>query len=81
MQTIRIRATVDEHHRLTAQAPPTVAPGPVDIELLVDSPSASDDDAGEAWARGVARDWAEDLADPRQDLYSLSDGEPVDDPR
>jgi len=27
-----------------------------------------EDDAGQEWARGVAREWANDLADPRQDL-------------
>jgi hypothetical protein len=81
MHTIRLRATVDEHHRLTAQAPPTVAPGPVEIALLVQSSIGTEDDAGEAWAEGIARQWAEDLGDPRQDLYSASDGEPVNAPR
>ena len=34
-----------------------------------------DDDAG-AWTRGVAKEWAKDLADPRQDLYTSEDGIP-----
>jgi hypothetical protein len=39
------------------------------------------DDAESRWASGVAREWAEDLADPRQDIYTLADGEPVDEAR
>jgi hypothetical protein len=27
---------------------------------------------------GVAREWEAELSDPREDLYSLADGEPVD---
>jgi len=77
MQTIRLRATVDEHHRLTAQVPPAVAPGPVEIALLVPTP-AGEDEAGSVWSDAVAREWADDLADPRQDIYSLSDGDPVE---
>ena len=37
-----------------------------------------EDDAGACWERGVAEEWAEDLADPRQDLYTSDDGEPVE---
>ena len=32
-----------------------------------------------AWETGIAREWRQDLADSRQDIYSLDDGEPVDD--
>lgn len=81
MKPIRLRANVDEHHRLTAQAPPTVAPGPVEIALLVESAPPAEDDAGEAWGQGIAREWADELTDPRQDLYTLSDGEPVNEAR
>ena len=34
-------------------------------------------DAGDAWMAGVASEWADDLADTRQDVYTLADGEPV----
>jgi hypothetical protein len=78
MNAIRLRATVDENHRLTAQAPPSVSPGTVEIALLMEAAPAGEDDAGAVWAEGVAREWADDLADPRQDLYTESDGEPAD---
>jgi len=41
-------------------------------------PVADEDAAGLAWAGGVAREWADELSDSRQDIYSLSDGQPVD---
>ena len=33
-----------------------------------------------SWVAGIARTWADDLADPRQDIYTLEDGEPVREP-
>ena len=30
-----------------------------------------------AWARFVAEQWLDELADPREDIYTLRDGEPV----
>lgn len=76
MATIRVTGHIDRQHRLTADVPATVAPGPVEVIVLVSS--GGDDEAGEAWMAGVAREWQAELSDPRQDLYSLADGEPVD---
>jgi hypothetical protein len=39
---------------------------------------SDEDEAGTVWARGVAREWAGELSDSRQDLYTLTDGQPVD---
>ena len=30
-----------------------------------------------AWARGIAAEWADELSDPRQDIYTLEDGQPL----
>ncbi len=30
------------------------------------------------WMRAIAREWQDELADERQDIYTLEDGEPVD---
>ena len=35
------------------------------------------DDAGREWERGVATEWADDLQDAQQDIYTLEDGEPL----
>jgi hypothetical protein len=79
MPTIKVTGHVDEHHRLSAEVPPTVAPGPVEIIVVV--PNAGEDDAGQAWMAGIAREWAAELSDPREDIYTISDGEPIDGPR
>ena len=76
MKTIRLIGHVDEHHRLCAEAPATFAPGPV--EILVVLPTDSEDDTGDAWMSGVAHEWAAELSDPREDIYTIADGEPVD---
>ncbi len=76
MNTIKVIGTVDEQHRLSAEVPVNVPPGPVEITLVL--PTAEEDDAGAAWMEGIAREWAEELSDPREDLYTMADGEPVD---
>lgn len=77
MDIIRLIAQVDENRRLVANVPDTVLPGTV--EILLEVPSSADDAEATDWTRGVARAWADELADPRQDIYTLADGEPVDD--
>jgi len=50
-------------------------PEPVTVLIV---PAAATDDAEQAWMAGVAREWADELADPRQDIYTLDDGESID---
>ena len=76
MAMIKIAGHVDEQHQLRAEVPESVAPGPVELLLLL--PSDFEDDAGTAWMAGIAREWAADLSDPREDIYTLADGEPLD---
>jgi hypothetical protein len=79
MNAIRVVGEVDTQGRLVATVPKEVAAGPV--EVLIIPQGASEDDAGEAWMEGIAREWSDDLNDPRQDIYSLEDGVPVDESR
>jgi len=53
--------------------------GPVRLIVLLSE--EEEDDAGAAWAHGVAWEWADELSDPRQDIYTLTDGQPVDSAR
>lgn len=39
---------------------------------------SEEDEAGTAWAHGLAREWADELRDPRQDIYTLADGQMID---
>jgi len=41
------------------------------------SASNEEDEAGTAWAMGVAMEWSAELSDPREDIYTLNDGEPI----
>jgi hypothetical protein len=46
------------------------------VRLVVLLPD--EDDAGSAWAKGIAKQWADDLQDSRQDIYTLEDGQSMD---
>ncbi len=74
MKMVILTGSIDEEHRLSAQVPAELAPGPVTVLI---APQWAEDEAGDAWAEAVAHEWADDLSDPRQDLYTLADGEPV----
>ena len=74
MNSISIHGQVDDQHRLSAVVPESVPPGPVTIWLT----TAHEDDAGAAWMAGIGQQWANDLGDARQDIYTAADGEAVD---
>ena len=66
MNTVKIPGHVDENHQLTAEVPESVPAGPVTVLIV---PASQEDDA---WMAGVGREWADDLNDSRQDLYTLA---------
>ena len=74
MKTIELIGDVDAEHCLRAQVPEDLPTGPV--RLLVLLPER--DQAEEIWMRAIASEWSEELSDPRQDLYTLEDGQPLD---
>lgn len=74
MKVLKLMGEVNTKHLLQAQAPEALLPGPVRIILQL--PEA--EDVGEAWMQGIAREWAEELRDPREDIYTLEDGKPLD---
>ena len=77
MPTLRVVGQIDESHQLHAAVPDSVRPGPVEIVVIV--PADYEDEA--AWMGGVAHEWREELSDPREEIYTLSDGESVDESR
>ena len=77
MKAIELLGNVDDEHRLQAQVPEGVPSGPVRLVVYV----PDEDDAGTAWPRGLAAEWAEDLSDSQQDIYTLEDGQPLEAPR
>ena len=75
MGAVRIIGHVNDRHELSVQVPSSIPPGPVSI--LIVSAVTQEEVAGE-WMEAIAQEWADELNDPRQDLYSLDDGVPTD---
>ena len=73
MKAIELTGDIDEQHRLQARVPDELPAGPVRLIVLL----PDEDGGGIAWAHGVAKEWAHELQDPRQDIYTLEDGQPV----
>lgn len=49
------------------------------MRLIVILPG--EDEAGALWANGVAVEWSAELSDPREDIYTLDDDQPVNEIR
>lgn len=77
MKAIELIGNIDEQHWLRAQVPEGLPAGPVRLIVLL----PEEDDAGLAWAQGIAREWSDELSDAKQDIYAPDDGRPVDAPR
>ncbi len=76
MKQIRLSGVVDDQGMLHAKVPAEVAPGPVEFVALI--PDPLDNEFSNAWMQAIAHAWREELSDPRDDIYTLEDGEPVD---
>ena len=75
MMHIQVDGHIDDQHRLHAEVPGPFPTGPVTVFV---SPKVADDDPTDAWMHGNAHEWADELSDTRQDIYTSEDGEPVD---
>jgi len=73
MKAIELFGDIDDQHRLKAQVPEELPAGPVRLIVFV----PEEDAAGSAWTRGIAREWTDELADSREDIYTIDDGQPV----
>lgn len=73
MKAVELIGEVDDKHQLQAWVPETLPPGLVRSIVLI----PEEDEAGAAWTQGIAREWAAELSDPREDLYTLEDGTPI----
>ena len=74
MKAIELIGDIDKHHQLRAEVPKELPAGQVRLIVLL----PEEDEVGAAWAQGVAKEWSAELADPRQDIYTLEDGQPLD---
>ena len=79
---IEVMGYIDDQHRLTGNVPLSIDPGPIRIQLLVDGIGTPETDPADAgWQSAVAKDWEAYWSDPREDIYTIHDGTPVDDSR
>ena len=78
MKALEFIAEVDAQHHLHLDLPNT-APGLVRVLVLLPESSAdgADDDTDDTWMQGVAREWNTELADTREDIYTLNDSEAI----
>ena len=77
MKAIELTGDIDEQHRLHANVPKELQAGQVRLIVLL----PEEDESGALWAIGIARQWSTELNDPREDIYTLQDGQPIDAPR
>lgn len=63
-----------DQHRSNQIVPDQIKTGAVYVILEIA------DDGEDDWRQGVAQIWARDWSDPREDIYTLEDGEPMHGP-
>lgn len=76
MKAIELVGDIDDRHRLQAEVPADLPPGPVRLIVLL----PEEDEAGMRWGAALAREWSAELKDSGQDIYTLDDGQPVNAP-
>jgi hypothetical protein len=79
MKTIELIANVDEQHQLSVEVPADVKPGAVRIVLALPTDEEVEEEGW--WQEAVSEIWAAHWSDPREDIYTLEDGKPEDEPR
>jgi hypothetical protein len=77
MKAFQLTGDIDENHQLRAEVPGDFPTGAVQLIVLV----PEEDDAGIAWEHGIAKEWARELNNPQEDIYTLNDGQPLNAPR
>ena len=73
MKAIELIGDIDAQHELRAQVPKELPVGQVRVIVLL----PGEDEAGDMWTHGIAREWSAELRDAQQDIYTLDDGRPV----
>ena len=70
VSVVKLAGNVNEDRRLSALVPCSIPPGPVTVLIL---PASPEDDDASLWTAGIAQQWADDLNDRAQDIYTLTD--------
>jgi len=75
MKTLSLKGTVDDNGVLHAEVPSEIRRGAV--RFVAQFPDDADNEFSDAWMKAIAQAWAAELSDPRDDIYTLEDGEPI----
>ena len=73
MKPTELIGDIDEQHRLHARVPTEIPAGQVRVIVFL----PGEDESGRLRANGVASEWSAELADPRENIYSLDYDHPV----
>ena len=76
MRAYELIGAIDEERQIHAKLPADAPLTQDDVRLLVLLPE-SEDETEASWMQGIAREWTAELADEREDIYMLRDGEPI----
>ncbi len=76
MEIFELFGHVDDAHQLQVNLPPSIPAGPV--KIILKPVAASESEEEDDWAQAISMAWMQDWSDPREDIYTLEDGEPVD---
>lgn len=76
MKSIVLDGHIDNQHIFHVPVPADLSPGP--IRVVVTILEGNDEAFVDDWMRGIGRQWLAELSDPREDIYTLEDGVPVD---
>jgi len=80
MKAIELSGMIDEHNKLQLDGE-LPASGPVRVKVIVLYPLQDDWDESE-WLRAAGRNLAfEFLKESQEDIYSVTDGKPFNDPK
>ena len=77
MNAIELIGDIDDQHELHARVPKELPAGQVRLIVLL----PGEDHAGSLWEHGIAAEWSAELGDPLQDIYTVDDGRPLNEPR
>jgi hypothetical protein len=72
MKEIKLKGRVDVNHKLQVEVPSEVAPGELELILLL--PQDEEEATEKEWEMGVSREWAAEWSDPHEGIYTVTDG-------
>jgi hypothetical protein len=75
MKALEFHTLIDSARRLELELPPDTPCGQARVLVLLPEETDAEE---RSWSALIAQEWAAELSDPREDVYTLADGEPVD---